>query len=70
MARAGSLTSVREFFGGLSRGELALLVVVAVALIVWAGVGPSGVFQGILPALVAGLVCGIVIGLRRRRSAP
>ncbi len=58
---------MREFFGGLSRAELALLVLVAVSLVVWSAVGPSGVLEGVIPALAAGLVCGVVIGINRRR---
>lgn len=59
---------MREFFGGLSRGELALLIVVAAALVVWAAVGPSGILAGVLPALALGLLCGAIIGVSRSRS--
>ena len=62
-----TLSSMREFFGGLSRGEVVLLSVVAVALVVWAGIGPSGVLAGLLPALALGLLCGAIIGARRSR---
>jgi len=58
---------VREFWGNLSPGEIAILGVAAVAVIVWAGVGPSGVLAGVLPALALGLVCGALIALNRRR---
>jgi len=58
---------VREFFANLSRGELALLIAAALGLVAWSIVGPSGVLQGVVPALLAGLVCGVVIGLNRRR---
>ncbi len=61
---------MREFWGGMSKGELAVLVAAAIALIVWAGVGPGGVLQGVLPALVLGLVCGAVIGISRSRRSP
>ncbi len=59
---------MREFFGGLSQAELALLIVVATALVVWAAVGPSGILAGVLPALALGLLCGAIIGVSRSRS--
>ncbi|MDQ3648124.1 MAG: hypothetical protein M3433_06000 [Actinomycetota bacterium] len=59
---------MREFLSGLSRGELALLIVVATALMVWAAVGPSGILAGVLPALALGLLCGAIIGVSRTRS--
>jgi len=59
---------VREFFSGLSRAELALLIVVAGALVVWAAVGPSGILAGVLPALAIGLLCGALIAVSRARS--
>ena len=59
---------MRAFFAGLTRGELALLAVVAVGLVIWAGVGPSGVLAGVLPALALGVLCGVIIGLARARS--
>ena len=63
-----TLTLVREFFGGLSHVELALLIVVATALVAWAAVGPSGILAGVLPALALGLLCGAIIGVARARS--
>jgi ribose/xylose/arabinose/galactoside ABC-type transport system permease subunit len=60
---------MREFWSGLSRGEVAILVAAAVAVIVWAGVGPPGVVAGVLPALALGLLCGAVIALNRRRRS-
>lgn len=63
-----TLTLVGEFFSGLSRAELALLIVVATALVVWAAVGPSGILAGVLPALALGLLCGAIIGVGRARS--
>jgi len=60
---------VREFWGRLSRGEAMILVVAALAVIVWAAIGPPGVLAGVLPALVLGLLCGALIALNRRRSA-
>ncbi|MDQ3587646.1 MAG: hypothetical protein M3433_04185 [Actinomycetota bacterium] len=59
---------MREFFRGLSRVELILLIVVATALVVWAAVGPSGILAGVLPALALGLLCGAIIGVSRARS--
>lgn len=63
-----TLSFVREFLSGLSRGELVLLVVVAMALMLWAAVGPSGILAGVLPALALGLLCGAIIGVNRTRS--
>jgi hypothetical protein len=60
---------MREFWSGLSTGETAILAAAAVAVIVWAAVGPPGVLAGVLPALALGLVCGAVIALNRRRRA-
>lgn len=60
---------MREFWGGLSRGEMTILACAVVAVVVWAAVGPPGVMEGVLPALVLGLVCGAVIALNRRRRA-
>ena len=60
---------MREFWSGLSRGEVAILVAAAVAVIVWAGVGPPGVVAGVLPALALGLLCGAAIALNRRRRS-
>ena len=65
--RRRSPDPVREFFGGLTPGEIALLVVVGVALVVWAVVGPGGIAAGLLPALALGLACGVIIGARRSR---
>lgn len=59
---------MREFFGGLSRVELALLIAAAVALMVWAAVGPSGILAGVLPALAVGLLCGALIAVSRARQ--
>jgi hypothetical protein len=59
---------MREFWGGLSRGEMAIMLVAAVAVMVWAAVGPPGIMEGVLPALALGLVCGAVIALNRRRA--
>ena len=58
---------MREFWGSLSGGEIAVLAVAALAVIVWAAIGPSGVMAGILPALALGLLCGALIALNRRR---
>ena len=58
---------MREFFGSLSPGEVVLLAVVAVALVVWAVVGPGGIAAGLLPVLALGLACGVIIGARRSR---
>ena len=63
-----NLNPVREFFSGLSRAELALMIVVATALLVWAAVGPRGILAGVLPALAVGLLCGVTIGVGRARS--
>lgn len=51
----------------LSRGEVAFLIVVAVALIAAAIFGPGGVAFGLGIALAGGLMAGIAIAIKRRR---
>lgn len=67
--KPSALQTVLDEWRGLSRGELAFLLVIAVLLVVFFAMEPKGPAQVIPGALVIGLLAGAGIAVIRRRRA-